>query len=452
MKGNIDVLEDDVLKLFIKYAIPSILGVLGMSSYVFFDTMFIGQGLGSEGLAALNIVLPVFSLFNATAFLFGMGGGAAISVCIGKKKYNKVNEIFTHALILSVIIGGIYTLIGTIFLDKLCYFLGADASTITLVKEYLRIIMAMSIGFVLVGELNVFVRNDKSPKLAMWSMIIPSLVNIVLDYIFIFPMGMGMKGAALATAISPVTSLLMLSTHFIKKESMLKLSFKGIKFGIMKRIILNGFPSFIVEISAGVVIFAFNIVISYLSGSIGLAAYGIIANVAIICRGVFNGTAQAIQPILSVNYGAEKYDRVKKCLFIARVTAFTLGGLFLLIGILFPRNLVNIFSNDGEKLVSITVTGIYIYFTSFLIEGINTVNLAYFQAVENVKSSSIISITRGFVGVFTGLIFLPQMFGLKGVWATVPFSESVTFIVSITCFLIFDKVITKNKISLKGIN
>ncbi|MBU5439010.1 MATE family efflux transporter [Tissierella sp. MSJ-40] len=434
MKKKIDLLEDNISTIFLKYAVPSIAGMLGTSLYVLADTMFVGRGVGSEGLAALNISIPIMNLLTATGLLTGIGGAAAMSVSIGEKKYDKVNDIFTHGMVLAFILGLVYTIFGIVFIDKICYFLGATNETITLVKDYSKTIISASLFFVLFNSLNMFIRNDNAPRLGMIAMLSGAVLNVFLDWLFIFIFHWGMWGAAFATALSPVVSLVVLMPHFKKGNTDLKLVKKKVDNLILKRIILNGLPSFIMELSVGIVIFAFNNVLMKITGAVGVSAYSIIANISLLCSTIFVGVAEAVQPVISINYGAEKMDRVYKSLKYSLVTVAVLGVVFFIIGRLFPEFLVSLFNEGNKELLNITVQGIQIYFFSFLVMGANITMAVYFQSIEYPKFSTTISLARGMVFILLGLSILPKLFGLKGVWYTVPFAEIITFIIAILCF------------------
>lgn len=416
--------------MFFKYLVAGIGGMLGVALYVLADTLFVANGIGSDGLTALNISIPMMNVFNSLGLLFGIGGATAVSISRGQKRTNKINQIFTVSIGMSLVAGIIFTLVGTLFLEDVVRFMGASGEILEMSKGYLGIIMTFSIGFLLNSTLMVFVRNDGAPGLAMWGMLAGTLSNIVLDYIFIFPFNWGMKGAAFATTLAPIISLAILSTHFIKRNNTIKLEFVRPKPKIFKRIVGNGMSSFITELSAGVVIFAFNIVILKLVGNIGVAAYGIIANLSLICIAIFTGVGQAMQPIISMNYGAGKKERVNQTLRLALCVGAVFGIVFFAIGMLFPETLTTIFNkNNDPQLAGITINGIYLYFICFLFMGINTVIVSYFQSIEKSRLATMISLSRGLGLVVVGLMILTKLYGINGVWLTMPFAEIVTSLI-----------------------
>ena len=240
-----------------------------------------------------------------------MGGSTALSISVGKNDIQESRRIFTQTIISAVIIGVIYSILGVIFKEKIAYLLGATKENISLVLSYLNGILLMSFSFMLVHTISSFVRNDNRPRLAMIATVIGGITNIILDYIFIFNFKMGMTGAALATSIASFLNLTILLSHFFSRKCSLK--FIKVKFTVnrLSRILLNGTPSCIIELSSGIVIFIFNIAILNIIGDIGVSAYSIIANISLVCTAIFTGIAQAVQPIISINYGAKKLDRVK---------------------------------------------------------------------------------------------------------------------------------------------
>ena len=416
-----NLLKDNVFKLYLKYFIPTIGAALSSAIYILFDTIFIGQGVGGDGLVALNIAIPIFGFYSGTGLLIGIGGSTLLSIERGRGHEKRSNKIFTLSIIMGSVISILYMILGLLFIDKVAYFLGATEYILPLVKEYLFIIMIGTVSFVMVNVLSPFIRADKAPKTAMAAVIIGGFTNIALDYIFVFPLNMGMKGAAIATVISSTLSLLVLSIHFIGKSNTLRFEDNFFRISTVIRIIKCGVPSFFSEISTGLVIFIFNLQIMRLLGEDGVTAYSIISNTAIIIIAVFNGICQTIQPLISVNIGAGEKERVECFKKIAIVTAIILGIL----------SIVRIFVKPTDKVLSIAVNSINIYAVAFVVTGVNMVLGAFFQSVEEAKYSFIIAICRGLLLVSVAVIILPIFMGINGVWVSVPVAEAITFIIGI---------------------
>lgn len=434
MPEKTDLLDRNIKKTFFKYLIPSVGGMLGVSLYVLGDTMVVGRGLGDQGLAALNVSIPIINVFNGLGLLFGIGGATALSISRGRKQYKDVNNIFSKSMLMAGMVGLVLTLVGIFFLDELCYFLGASEATFQMSKDYLGVLMSFSVAFLLNSALTVFVRNDGAPRLAMIGMLTGSIMNVILDYVFIFKFKWGMWGGALATGLSPILGLLILSTHFIRKSNKIKFIIPKPDLSLIRRIVGNGGASFIIELSAGIVIFAFNQTLAGITGDIGISAYSIIANLSLIFAAIFIGVGQAIQPIVSFNYGAENMEKVYESVRLAIYTAIGLGVIFYAIGLAFPEFLVSIFINPSEELLNITVRGIRLYFMSFILMGLNIALTFYIQSKERARASLTISLARGFVFIIIVLLILPKIIGIDGVWLTLPIVELMTFVVAILYF------------------
>lgn len=423
-------LNSDINKLFYKYLINSVLGMLAVSFCILADTMFIGQGIGSDGLAALNICIPIFNLFNGLGLLFGMGGATALSISRGKGEIVESQRIFTKSIIIAILVGITLSTLGKIFTEKIGYILGANISNIYMVKEYLSGVLIFSFSYILAHTTSAFIRNDHNPRLAMIATVTSGLSNVILDYLLIFIFDMGIKGAGLATSIASLINLLILLTHFISK----KCSLRFIKFKInvkdISRILFNGLPSFIVEISSGIVIFIFNLKLLNIVGNIGVSAYSIIANVSLVAAAIFTGISQAMQPIISVNYGANKIDRVKRVRKKGMKTSIIVGLSFYIIGILFPQFIVGMFTSEKGQIVDITVNAIRYYFLAFIFMGINIVNGAYYQSMEHRILSNSISLSRGIILIIIGITILPVFLGVNGVWLSAVFAEVLTLIIT----------------------
>ena len=333
-----NLLQDSVYKLYFKYFFPTMCAALSTSIYVLFDTIFIGQGVGSTGLTALNIVLPIYSIYFGTGLLIGIGGSTLMSIEKGRKREDKAQKIFTLSFILGLFLSLIYTVIGFVFLDEIAIILGATKEVLALVKEYMIVVVGGTIPFVMGSILAPFIRADKAPKRAMFAVIFSGFLNIILDYIFVFPLNMGMKGAAIATVFSYTISFLILLTHLLSKNNTLSFKKDFYKLSYVFRIIKCGLPSLFIEVSLGFVIFIFNIQILKLIGDDGVTAYSIISNIGIIAVALFNGISQTIQPLVSINIGANLKDRALKLRNLGLSTALLIGVVFFYTLYFIPRS------------------------------------------------------------------------------------------------------------------
>lgn len=426
-----NLLKDDIKKLYFGYFFPTMCAALSTSIYILFDTIFIGQGVGSKGLTALNIVLPIYSVYFGTGLLVGIGGSTLMSIQRGKGNQDKSNKIFTLSFVLGLILAIIYFIIGFVFLEEIARLLGATDEVMPFVKEYMIVVVIGTIPFVMGSVMAPFVRSDKAPKKVMFAVIFSGFLNIVLDYVFVFPLDMGMGGAAIATVFSYTVSCLILLTHLLSKNNTLRFKKDFYKLSYIKRIIKCGLPSLFIEVSVGFVVFIFNIQILKIIGEDGVTAYSIISNTGIIAVALFNGISQTIQPLISINMGASLNERADKLKKLAICTALVIGIVFFIICIIFPEQIVGIFVKPSNEVLAIAINSIRIYSIAFIIMGVNMVSGAYFQSIELAKESFIIAFCRGLLFVSISVFILPIFLGINGVWISVPIGEIITLIVTI---------------------
>ena len=426
-----NLLKDDIKKLYFGYFFPTMCAALSTSIYILFDTIFIGQGVGSKGLTALNIVLPIYSVYFGTGLLVGIGGSTLMSIQRGKGNQDKSNKIFTLSFVLGIILAIIYFIIGFVFLEEIARLLGATDEVMPFVKEYMIVVVIGTIPFVMGSVMAPFVRSDKAPKKVMFAVIFSGFLNIVLDYVFVFPLDMGMGGAAIATVFSYTVSCLILLTHLLSKNNTLRFKKDFYKLSYIKRIIKCGLPSLFIEVSVGFVVFIFNIQILKIIGEDGVTAYSIISNTGIIAVALFNGISQTIQPLISINMGASLNERADKLKKLAICTALVIGIVFFIICIIFPEQIVGIFVKPSNEVLAIAINSIRIYSIAFIIMGVNMVSGAYFQSIELAKESFIIAFCRGLLFVSISVFILPIFLGINGVWISVPIGEIITLIVTI---------------------
>ncbi|MEG2413728.1 MAG: MATE family efflux transporter [Clostridia bacterium] len=429
MKTNLQT--SNIGKTFAKYVSLNVLSMLGLSAYILADTFFVANNVGNAGITAMNIVLPFFSLLNGSGIILGIGGATRYSTARGAGDKEKADRIFSEVTIVALVLGLIWTLLGTIGAKFVCRALGADESVIELSVEYLRAVSYFGIPFVFNHVLQAFVRNDGAPTLAMGAMLASSFGNVIMDWFLMYPCGLGMFGAAFATGFSSLVSISVMSVLFLRKKN--NFHFRRPRFSKddIAFVFKTGLPSFVTEMSNGVVILFFNNVIYKLAGNVGISAYSVVANIALVALFCFNGVGQGIQPLISYNYGAGKTKNVNKSLLYGAITVFCLGALFYL-GFVFGREgLVTIFNKDGNaEMSTLGQQGILLYCISFFASGMNLVCCSYFASINKQIFSFAISISRGMI-LPIGLVFLcSSMFGLTGVWLVIPIAEFVTLTVS----------------------
>ncbi|HBJ2622766.1 UNVERIFIED_ORG: MATE family efflux transporter [Clostridium botulinum] len=434
MARNFNLLKDSESKLYLKYLAPSIFGMIMLSGYVFVDALCVGRALGGVGLAALNVSTPTISLMYATGFLFATGSATIYSIFKGKNQDENARKMYTFGFISALVMGIIYCILGILFVDKIAYFLGATDNTIEMTKQYMLTILSFAPFFVLDIFMNVFARNDKAPHISMLATIACCSLNIVLDVLFVFGFNLGMFGAAIATAISTVVSFIITFSYSLSKKSGLKLKRFIPKLNDFLRIVTNGVSSFISEMSVGVVTIAFNRVILSHIGEIGVSSYGIIANINLIFFSIFMGNAQAMQPLVSINYGANEYKRTFNFFKLGVTFAMIVGVVFTSTSVFLSYQLSSLFITDPE-IIKVTASALKIYGLAYLIMGINLLFDAFFYSVEKPKFAVSISLSRALVIVLSMLFILSNVFGSIGIWMTVPVTEVFTLCIGLTLFV-----------------
>ncbi|WP_290455434.1 MATE family efflux transporter [Romboutsia ilealis] len=426
--SSLDLLKDNEKKVFYHYLIPSICSTLVNSIYILVDTLIIGQGVGAEGISALNIFLPFYSIYMGIGLMFGIGAGILMSTEDGVGNTEKSKKYFITSILCVSLVAIILTLVSSFNLRKISYMLGANESSIDLVMEYGRYIVYSTPIFICTNFLGPIVRNRKEPNLCMVAVLLGAGLNIVLDYIFVFPMQMGMKGAAMATVIGSITTSLVLLTHFIKKKNRIKICINGISFDMVKKIISCGSSSFLMEVASGFVIFIFNIQILKYIGDNGIVVYGIISNCIIVGTSLFNGIAQATQPVIATNHGADEVERVKNVLKYAMYTTITIGIILFAIIFIFTKKVILIFVKADESIINMGIPSIRMYLSAFCIMNVNILMCNYFQSIGKEKISVSISIIRGFLLNIILVLIMPLVLGGNGLWLVVPLTEVITFI------------------------
>lgn len=426
--NNEALLSDKPSSLFFKYLGATVLANLTHAIYVLVDVLCVGVGVGSDALAAMNIALPVFTIYTSIALCVGVGGAATMSLLIGKGEADRSKKIFTLASSIVLGIGILLGILGTVFVTPFARLLGASEDILPLVRSYLIPVTITSVFSMYAHMLQVFLRNDRNPRLAMIASVTGSVLNIVFDILLIFVFDMGILGAALPTSFSPIVVILIMCLHFKRPDCTLVWEKKFWSWEDLKVIVRNGMGVFLLEMMAGASIFIFNLVLMKNYGMMSVATYTVMANIVYVAKSIYNGIAQAAQPIISINEGARQTDRALAVTNIAAVTSLVVGGLSYLIICAFPEQVMGAFTNDRE-LITYGAPYLKDYVICLVFAGLNTVFMYYFQATERPILSIISSLCKGFVFIIIGLILLMPLLGLQGVYLTTGFGEAMTLVV-----------------------
>lgn len=413
---------------FARYVSFNVLGMAGVSAYILADTFFIANGVGPDGLAALNFSIVLYTVLQATGLMLGIGAATEFQVCAARGDRRGANRVFTTALAMAAVAAVVLIVGVEAFAAPLSSLLGADEETLPLTETYLRTIFAFAPLFLLNNVLLPFVRNDGSPQLSMAAMLVGSFGNIALDALFIFGFGWGMFGAAFATGLAPLMSMAVLSIHFFKKRATFRPVRVRLRVRLAGHIAALGFSSFVVELSGGLVLLVLNLVILAFEGTIGVAAYGVVANFAFVANSLFVGIAQGIQPLASNSYARGSARDVRSVLRLALVTAIAIAVAVYVAVALAAEPLALAFNRDNDpQLTALAVDGMRVYFLGYFFAGANIVAAAFFSAVEKPARGLAISIVRGFPAMLSFAALLAALFGMAGVWATFPAAEAATF-------------------------
>ena len=431
----------NLTKQFFKYVSQNIFGLLGTSCYILADTYFIAQAAGTDGVTLLNLCLPIYNLIFAFGSMIGLGAATRYAI-LRAQGDARAQRYFSNAIFSVCILAVPFMLVGIFRPDGLLRLMGGDADIVALGMNYARIFLMFTPFFMCNYVVASFVRNDGDPSLAMVATLSGSLFNVVFDYIFIFPMGLGLPGAALATAISPILSIAVCSAHFIKKSNTITFVRKAPSVRLLAQSCQLGISGFVGELSSGVTTTVFNFLLLRLAGNVAVAAYGVVANFALVATAIFNGVAQGAQPLVSQCYGKNEMAGARKLLLLGCGTA--LGLAALLYGVVFGYTdaLTALFNSENSALMAeFAHSGMRIYFVGYFFAGCNIVAAGYLGAVNRPAEASITSLCRGMVAIVVCSLVLSALFGMNGAWAAFPVSEAITL--ALTVFLLKRKGIKK---------
>lgn len=420
------------LKEYAKYALFNVLGMLGLSCYILADTFFVAKGLGSNGLAALNLAIPIYSFIHGSGLMLGIGGATRYSIAKSQGQPDRMNLIFSHTVFSMCTLSMVFLSVGLLGADAITRLLGADDAIFSMCRTYLQVLLLFSPLFMLNDVILCFVRNDGAPQLAMVSMLAGSFSNILLDYVFIFSFRMEIFGAVLATGFAPAIGLAVQSAFFIQKKNHFHLTKRPLRLPLLRQIFSTGVPSLITELSSGIVIMAFNAIILGLMGNIGVAAYGIIANLSIVVIALYTGIAQGIQPLLSRYYGAGNDRNVQSVFKYALYTVILLSGTVYLVVFLGADWLASVFNSEGDRtLQTIAVDGMKLYFTACVFAGSNIIFSMYCTSTDNPRPASILSVLRGFLLILPMAFVMSRLWGMTGLWLAFPATELAAAVLGI---------------------
>lgn len=438
---------ESVIKLLIKFSIPAIIGMVVNMLYNVVDRIFIGNipEVGGLAITGVGITMPVTQIITGLGMLVGVGTCASISLSFGKNRKDEAQKYLCNGLIGIVVISLLVAVFGNLFAPQILTLFGASENTLPYALTYIRPLLYGTICNLFAFGLNNSIRSDGSPKLSMMTMLIGAVINIILDPIFIFVLGLGIQGAAYATVISQFIAGCWVLYYFTKSpKSNIKLVRKDLKFDatIMKNILMIGLAPFCMQMASSIVTVIANKALMTHGGDLAIGAMAIITSISTIFIMPIFGINQGAQPIIGYNFGAKNYKRVKQTYLYSLVfSTIILTISFILIQTI-PHALVGMFNND-PALTEITVSGLKLFQLSVPIIGIQMTASNYYQAVGKAKKAMVISLTRQLIFLIPCFLIIPNIFGLTGVWLSGPIADALA--VTVSGIVIFREMRTLGK-------
>lgn len=418
-----NLMNKPVSKVFFHFFVPAVFGMMLMSVNMLLDGIFVGRGVGELGLAGVNLAAPIFTVILSISLWIGIGGATNFSNAVGEGDIKKARSYFTLSIAIFIGLTGVISVVGYLNLNTIALWLGANQELLAPTKEYLGILFAMGWVLGLQQVLSIFIRNDGRPMLGMVSLAITSVINIILNYIFIFQLGLGVFGAGLATVLAGVVGVTAFIPHFFKKQVVLSTLGWAWSRKMAKRVITIGFPSLLAESGAFVLVVGYNLTIVSALGTEGVTAFSVINYLHGFMFLAFFGIETAMQPMISYYHGAKKRAEMYKTIILAEKTAIGLGVFLFVVGYIFAPWLVRLFGVTDEAIINLAVEGIRLFFVGYLFIGISFVYMTYFQSVGFVKSATVLIVGRSYILFLFYLFVLPQVFGTTGIWLSMPIAE-----------------------------
>ena len=429
--------EEPISKLLLKFSLPAMVGMFVNALYNIVDRIYIGNipEIGPNAIAGVGVVFPIMIISIGFCLLIGMGGATNISISLGQKQKDSAEKYLGNATFLAIIFGLILTFITIFSMDFYISKLGTSPVTEPYARDYLTIV-ALGFPFLMAGYVtNAAVRSDGNPKISMITLLLGAITNIILDPIFIFWMGLGVKGAAIATIISQIVSAIWTICYFNSKWSGIKLHFKNLflEWSKVKNIFIIGAGPFVLQMGSSVVTLVLNSSLMKYGGDIAVGAMTIVNAVNTFILMPIFGINQGVQPILGFNYGARKYHRVREAFILAVKGAITISTLGFLTIQLLSKYFIVIFTSNPE-LLNAASNGLRVFTLMFPFVGFQIIAAVYFQAIGKPKTTMFLSLSRQFIFLIPIVLLFSRLWGVKGIWMAVPcadiLSVTVTFIMT----------------------
>lgn len=423
--------SENIRKLLMRYAIPAIVAMTAASLYNMMDSIFIGHGVGSLGIAGLAVTFPFINLAAAFGSLVGVGASAVVSMKMGQKDLKSAEAVLGNVILMNIVIGSLFMAICLIFLNPILYFFGASEATLPYARDYMKIILYGNIITHVYMGLNEVMRASGYPQRAMAATLFAVAINGVLNALFIFVFNMGIQGAALGTIVAQLLALIGVIFHFCSSKSFIR--FKRGIFHIKRHIIgamlAIGLAPFLMNLCSCLVVLLINNGLKTLGGDMYVGAFGIINRISFLFFMIVMGFNQGMQPIVGYNFGAKQYDRVIRTLKYTIFCAVGTTTLGFLLCQLFPRTIIYMFTTDAD-LINISEHGLRLIVAMLPIVGFQMVTTSFFQSIGMAKKAIFLSLTRQLIFLVPCLMILPQIWGTNGIWGSIPVADFAAAITS----------------------
>ena len=427
-----------IRKLLVQYAVPAVIAMTASSLYNMVDSIFIGQQVGPMAISGLALTFPLMNLAAAFGALVGVGAATLISMRLGQRDYETAQRVLGNVVVLNTILGISFAAVALAFLDPILYFFGGSAATVGYAHEYMTIILAGNVVTHMYLGLNSVLRAAGHPRKSMYATINTVVINTLLDALFIYGFGWGIRGAAIATVLAQVISLVWQFRILSDRSELLHFR-RGIyrlRGRIVRDIVAIGMSPFLMNLAACFIVILINKGLHRYGGDLMIGAYGIVNRLAFFFVMIVIGVNQGMQPIAGYNFGARQYDRVLRVLRLTIIGATCITTSGFLIGELAPRLAASLFTRDGE-LIALAATGMRIVFVAFPIIGFQMVSTNFFQSIGMAGKAVFLSLSRQLLFLVPGLLLLPGLFesstswgGSWGVWCAMPLSDFLSAVVT----------------------
>jgi len=418
-------------KLLTQYAVPAIVAMTASSLYNITDSVFIGHGVGALAISGLALTFPIMNLAAAFGSMVGVGASTLMSVRLGQKDYDTANKVLGNVFVLNIILGLAFSVVALLWLDPVLYFFGASNETLPYAHDYMVVILSGNVVTHMYMGLNALLRSSGHPQKAMYATIFSVIINLVLNPFFIFVLRWGIQGSAFATIISQTLMLIWQISIFSDKKNFIHLK-KGV-FRLERKIVMDslaiGLSPFLMNAAACLIVILINQGLSRYGGDLAIGAYGIVNRVVFLFAMTVMGLNQGMQPIAGYNYGARMFGRVDEVLRKTILIATIIMTAGFLIGELLPRTVASVFTTDAQ-LISMSEKGLRIVVMFFPVIGFQMVTTNFFQSIGMAKKAIFMSLSRQLIFLLPCLIILPQVWGVNGVWFSMPAADLAASVIA----------------------